>query len=141
MGTAIPTDIRLFFFFSSRRRHTRSKRDWSSDVCSSDLQYSGNVTWVKRNHSIRFGIDVSQQHMNHQEVTPTAFNFSGGVTGLYCPSTTSLGCQNGSPATGEFNSFADFLLGLPQSASSSELTVNWVTLRTWQFAPYVSDTW
>src|SRR5699024_7074841 len=27
-----------FFFFSSRRRHTRSKRDWSSDVCSSDLK-------------------------------------------------------------------------------------------------------
>src|SRR2546421_6031037 len=27
----------LFFFFSSRRRHTRSDRDWSSDVCSSDL--------------------------------------------------------------------------------------------------------
>src|SRR5438067_4043902 len=27
----------VFFFFSSRRRHTRSKRDWSSDVCSSDL--------------------------------------------------------------------------------------------------------
>src|SRR5699024_12210289 len=27
----------LIFFFSSRRRHTRSKRDWSSDVCSSDL--------------------------------------------------------------------------------------------------------
>src|SRR5438067_11895186 len=27
-----------FFFFSSRRRHTRSKRDWSSDVCSSDLR-------------------------------------------------------------------------------------------------------
>src|SRR2546421_7048848 len=27
----------VFFFFSSRRRHTRSDRDWSSDVCSSDL--------------------------------------------------------------------------------------------------------
>src|SRR5690625_5751548 len=27
----------LFFFFSSRRRHTRWPRDWSSDVCSSDL--------------------------------------------------------------------------------------------------------
>src|SRR6266496_5752 len=27
----------LFFFFSSRRRHTRSLRDWSSDVCSPDL--------------------------------------------------------------------------------------------------------
>src|SRR5438067_2305820 len=31
------------FFFSSRRRHTRSKRDWSSDVCSSDLR------WASRN--------------------------------------------------------------------------------------------
>src|SRR5207302_4146230 len=28
---------RSFFFFSSRRRHTRFSRDWSSDVCSSDL--------------------------------------------------------------------------------------------------------
>src|SRR6266536_1787287 len=28
----------FLFFFSSRRRHTRSTRDWSSDVCSSDLQ-------------------------------------------------------------------------------------------------------
>src|SRR5215217_4831879 len=27
----------MFFFFSSRRRHTRYWRDWSSDVCSSDL--------------------------------------------------------------------------------------------------------
>src|SRR5699024_12120357 len=30
----------LVFFFASRRRHTRSKRDWSSDVCSSDLAFS-----------------------------------------------------------------------------------------------------
>src|SRR3989440_9464316 len=29
--------LTFFFFFSSRRRHTRSDRDWSSDVCSSDL--------------------------------------------------------------------------------------------------------
>src|SRR5437762_7524748 len=29
--------ISLFFFFSSRRRHTRYIGDWSSDVCSSDL--------------------------------------------------------------------------------------------------------
>src|ERR1022692_4981298 len=28
----------FFFFFSSRRRHTRLQGDWSSDVCSSDLQ-------------------------------------------------------------------------------------------------------
>src|SRR3712207_5865587 len=32
--------IVCFFFFSSRRRHTRYWRDWSSDVCSSDLKVS-----------------------------------------------------------------------------------------------------
>src|SRR2546430_13374798 len=31
------THVSLFFFFSSRRRHTRFDCDWSSDVCSSDL--------------------------------------------------------------------------------------------------------
>src|SRR5882762_5681361 len=31
----------IFFFFSSRRRHTRFKCDWSSDVCSSDLNGQG----------------------------------------------------------------------------------------------------
>src|SRR5699024_11581133 len=35
--------VSFLFFSSSRRRHTRSKRDWSSDVCSSDL-YGGYDT-------------------------------------------------------------------------------------------------
>src|SRR5207253_10708627 len=34
----------FFFFFSSRRRHTRWPRDWSSDVCSSDLYFSAERT-------------------------------------------------------------------------------------------------
>src|SRR2546430_8651465 len=34
----------LFFFFSSRRRHTRFDCDWSSDVCSSDLAQDRNAT-------------------------------------------------------------------------------------------------
>src|SRR5215208_7629049 len=33
--------LKCFFFFSSRRRHTRWPRDWSSDVCSSDLPAKG----------------------------------------------------------------------------------------------------
>src|SRR2546422_7232425 len=33
----------MFFFFSSRRRHTRCSRDWSSDVCSSDLAQAVRV--------------------------------------------------------------------------------------------------
>src|SRR6266446_10870630 len=41
----------LFFFFSSRRRHTRLQGDWSSDVCSSDLgaaalAIAGLVAWA-----------------------------------------------------------------------------------------------
>src|SRR5258707_11808573 len=36
--------FRLYFFFSSRRRHTRYWRDWSSDVCSSDLERGLAVT-------------------------------------------------------------------------------------------------
>src|SRR2546422_4588084 len=41
------------FFFSSRRRHTRCSRDWSSDVCSSDLPIADNlreIAEVKRNY-------------------------------------------------------------------------------------------
>src|SRR5690349_22346869 len=41
----------FFFFFSSRRRHTRSLRDWSSDVCSSDLPLTdtAQVRWADAN--------------------------------------------------------------------------------------------
>src|SRR5712675_3134850 len=37
--TLLRSVLPLIFFFSSRRRHTRCSRDWSSDVCSSDLEY------------------------------------------------------------------------------------------------------
>src|SRR2546426_4868472 len=36
------TSVFAFFFFSSRRRHTRLQGDWSSDVCSSDLSNSSS---------------------------------------------------------------------------------------------------
>src|SRR3712207_6900858 len=39
----------FFFFFSSRRRHTRYWRDWSSDVCSSDLEL-GEIESALRSH-------------------------------------------------------------------------------------------
>src|SRR2546429_1256380 len=39
---ALPRHL-LCFFFSSRRRHTRCSRDWSSDVCSSDLYQRDEV--------------------------------------------------------------------------------------------------
>src|SRR5207245_8091063 len=42
-----------FFFFSSRRRHTRCYRDWSSDVCSSDLDLTGPVVVGKIGDDLR----------------------------------------------------------------------------------------
>src|SRR2546429_8678982 len=36
--------FQVVFFFSSRRRHTRCSRDWSSDVCSSDLLSTGHLS-------------------------------------------------------------------------------------------------
>src|SRR5699024_12062907 len=48
----------LVFFFSSRRRHTSSKRDWSSDVCSSDLECTSIIgtdtcTFIQRSGNFR----------------------------------------------------------------------------------------
>src|SRR5699024_12127404 len=51
------------FFFSSRRRHTRSKRDWSSDVCSSDLlwEYSYFINEVRENQRQGLAIETAVQ--------------------------------------------------------------------------------
>src|SRR3712207_7927652 len=54
---------KVLFFFSSRRRHTRYWRDWSSDVCSSDLVFS-------------FGTHVP---FNTNNVTPDIFVLDTGV--------------------------------------------------------------
>src|SRR6266498_2016100 len=43
----------VFFFFSSRRRHTRCGRDWSSDVCSSDLRESAKRTIGQRHFDVQ----------------------------------------------------------------------------------------
>src|SRR2546429_6765176 len=40
--------LRVFLFFSSRRRHTRCSRDWSSDVCSSDLLFPTTAKTTRR---------------------------------------------------------------------------------------------
>ena len=53
MGDGSCMGIVCLFFFSSRRRHTRLVRDWSSDVCSSDLVdliYEGGI--ANMNYSI-----------------------------------------------------------------------------------------
>src|SRR5690606_39894894 len=70
------------FFFSSRRRHTRFSRDWSSDVCSSDLHlaiglkesvYTGGI---QRERLTMVAVPVSRQKMivkhvgHHRRIVP-----------------------------------------------------------------------
>src|SRR5581483_12081181 len=52
--------VLFFFFFSSRRRHTRYWRDWSSDVCSSDLHDA-------RRHALPFQRGTHQRPLVHSD--------------------------------------------------------------------------
>src|SRR5690625_7279914 len=61
----------LFFFFSSRRRHTRWPRDWSSDVCSSDLSMvlRGFIKVIIHGFSPCHGLErLCQKH--HSRIPP-----------------------------------------------------------------------
>src|SRR6266849_331848 len=51
-GAALARDGVVEVFVSSRRRHTRSTRDWSSDVCSSDLAHTLPYTFVPTARSL-----------------------------------------------------------------------------------------
>src|SRR5260221_9674865 len=67
----------FLFFFSSRRRHTRSLCDWSSDVCSSDLEFQNDSAAVAqlrgfRHHRIPIASDACQ-HPLHVVIEIDAF--------------------------------------------------------------------
>src|SRR5690625_7762624 len=56
----------MFFFFSSRRRHTRWPRDWSSDVCSSDLvTCTDALSWISIGDRTNIQENASV-HVTHQ---------------------------------------------------------------------------
>src|SRR5690606_1518600 len=57
-----------YFFFSSRRRHTSFSRDWSSDVCSSDLLPGGSGLTTDRSHIVRgVGYSVGIKNLGFSE--------------------------------------------------------------------------
>src|SRR6266542_5547140 len=57
-----------FFFFSSRRRHTRCYRDWSSDVCSSDLLPDGDGYTVCRRLRERSAVPIIMVRARGEEI-------------------------------------------------------------------------
>lgn len=102
-------------------------KDWQYEIV-------GNASWTRKSHTIRFGMDMARIALNHYEATsgPGVFNFTGGATAL-----------SGGPAPNQFNSFAQFLLGMATSVAKEELPFddNQITSRqtTWSF--YVKDGW
>ncbi len=94
------------------------------------FQYTANATKIEGSHNIRFGMDMADLHVSHVEVGPTSFSFTGGSTAL-----------NGGPSPNQFNSYSDFLLGLPQSYGNTVQNVPRITLLTKEFSLYVRDQW
>src|SRR6266536_4557764 len=75
------------FFFSSRRRHTRSTRDWSSDVCSSDL----GAIFVEENEEVPPGsIVVFSAHGVAPEVHDQARERALRAIDATCPLVTKV---------------------------------------------------
>ena len=64
-----------FFFFSSRRRHTRLVRDWSSDVCSSDLTEERPVTDHSWDYGLSFKFATMDDHIKYQSDDPHHVEF------------------------------------------------------------------
>src|SRR5437899_3704179 len=70
-----------FFFFSSRRRHTRCLSDWSSDVCSSDLregvflafQYPVAIRGITNAYFLRSAVNAIRKHRGAEELGPVEF--------------------------------------------------------------------
>src|SRR3712207_7341498 len=71
----------FFFFFSSRRRHTRYWRDWSSDVCSSDL-WMFRLRFAPLNMTTQTG-NVSPHRGYSQPLVPIGWRPSLVTTGTY----------------------------------------------------------
>src|SRR5207245_7787310 len=70
---------RCAFFFSSRRRHTRCYRDWSSDVCSSDLELPKGEKSIVRWELTPDG-EGTILRITHKRLTrPTAIGFTSGI--------------------------------------------------------------
>ncbi len=102
-----------------------------------DPQYvaSANLGVVKGAHSIRFGFEYSKYSINHFQPQAShgprgGFTFSGGLTSL-----------NGGAATQGFNTWADFLLGLPQTMGKDLQYLNPATVRMPSYGFYVRDMW
>src|SRR2546429_5805680 len=64
----VHSGVMRLFFFSSRRRHTRCSRDWSSDVCSSDLHSKNVGALCTHGYANADFVDSSAERVGHDAV-------------------------------------------------------------------------
>src|SRR5687768_11825339 len=77
---------RLRFFFSSRRRHTRCSRDWSSDVCSSDL--GGPMKTARLSRPLAVIVVLAAAGASNAQDVPRMANGKPDFSGIYTPPST-----------------------------------------------------
>src|SRR5690606_39437751 len=70
---------RFFFFFSSRRRHTRFSRDWSSDVCSSDLFLPEYLERLTAETSVVPAVNQIELHPHLQQHASREYHAERGI--------------------------------------------------------------
>ncbi len=102
-----------------------------------DNQYvaAGNLSWIRRSHSLRFGVDYVDMQINHFQPQLKygprgGFFFTGGVTSL-----------NGGSASNQYNDWADFMLGMPQTMGKDIQYINPSTVREKSVGLYARDQW
>jgi len=102
-----------------------------------DNQYVGNanMTWVKGRHQLRFGIEYNHTQLNHFQpqggnfqTARGSFRFTGAATEV-----------SGQPSAAQYNSFADFLLGLPDEVGKATQNLDPNSLRWSQWGWYARD--
>jgi Carboxypeptidase regulatory-like domain len=118
-----------------------------------DNQYvaNGNLTWIKGNHQFRFGGEWDHTQLNHFQPQGGTFQTARGsfdATGAAteqatCASATTLtGCSaTDPPTTLQYNSYADFLLGLEDQTGKAVQDTDPIALRWAQWAVYARDLW
>jgi len=122
-------------FFFSTYSGLGNQNNWSPvERDERSYTFTQNVTKLNGNHDIRFGVDIVKHLLDHWQpeigVGPRGgFSFTGTATTL-----------NGGAGANQFNSIADFLLGMPNSVQKS-LQYEVMTTREWQMGFYVRDRW
>ncbi|HKQ74426.1 MAG TPA: TonB-dependent receptor [Blastocatellia bacterium] len=106
-----------------------------------DNQYvlAANLSWLKGAHGVRFGVDYQNQQINHFQPQGGTFQT---VRGTFQFNGNSTRLQNGPvPTDLRFNSWADFLLGLPAGAGKVDQLRNPNSIYMQSYALYARDHW